>query len=163
MTGDIPAHDLPTSDGDESRPPSRPAGRPSALLVACAIVLVEVVLTTGLAVLALVELVRGESQVPGATVFFAAFCALVAVVLVAAARALLAGRRWGRSPIVTWQVLLVVMALGWYGAEHSLAVAAVLVAAGCVVVCLLLPSVVAFTTVATMGPGQGSGVQGPSR
>lgn len=155
MTGNAPSRDLPTPGGPPRRATSWKTGRPAALVVACAIVLVEVVLTVGLGVLALVELIRGESQVPGAMVFFTAFCLLVAFVLVAAARSLLSGRRWGRSPIVTWQVLLGVMALGWYGADHSVATGAVLVAAAAVVVCLLVPSVVAFTTAAAPGTADG--------
>jgi len=99
-----------------------------------------------LAVLAVVALVRGPAQVPGAMVFFATFSALVAVVLVASARALWRDRRWARSPVITWQVLLVVMAVGWLGVERTIGAAAVLGAAVLVTVCLLLPSVVAVTT-----------------
>lgn len=118
------------------------------LLEACALVVV-----TGVAI---ASLVRGDAALPGAMVFFAAFCLLVAVVLVQAGRALLVGKRWARSPVITWQVLLGVMAVGWLGVEVTVAAAAVLLVAVGVTVCLLLPSAVAFTTgtgQASRGPG----------
>jgi len=108
------------------------------LLEACALVVV-----TGVAV---ASLVRGDAALPGAMVFFAAFCLLVAVVLVQASRALLVGKRWARSPVITWQVFLGVMAIGWIGVEATVASAAVLLVAVGVTVCLLLPSAVAFST-----------------
>ncbi len=126
--------------------------RPAALLVGVGLVLLEacaLVATTGVAI---ATLVRGDAALPGAMVFFAAFCLLVAAVLVQASRALLVGKRWARSPVITWQVLLGVMAVGWLGVEATVAAAAVLLAAVGVTVCLLLPSAVAFTTRSGQSP-----------
>ena len=103
----------------------------------------------GLGLRAVVELVRVGAVIPGAMVFLAVFCILVALVLVVAVRALVAGKRWARSPVITWQVLLASMAIGWFGAEQTAATAAVLVGTVLVVICLLLPSVVAATTPAS--------------
>ncbi|MHB1490373.1 MAG: hypothetical protein ACYCTH_07720 [Cellulomonas sp.] len=133
--------------------------RPAALLVGVGLVLLEagaLVATTGVAI---ASLVRGDATLPGALVFFAAFCLFVAVVLVQASRALLVGKRWARSPVITWQVLLGVMAVGWLGVEVTVAAAAVLLAAVGVTACLLLPSAVAFTTLfgqSSRSPGGGS-------
>lgn len=122
-----------------------PARRPVALVVVCLLVLVEAAALAGLAVAFVVDLVRG-AELPGPTVFLAVFLLGVAAVLVLATRALAAGRRWGRSPVLTWQLLLLVMAVGWFSAEPSPWAAAVVVVALVVGVGLLVPSVVAATT-----------------
>ncbi|WNB86292.1 hypothetical protein [Cellulomonas sp. ATA003] len=111
------------------------------------LVLLEAGLLIGLAGAWVVDLVRGASQLPGATVFLALFAAGVAAVLVAAVRGLWSGRRWARSPIMTWQVLLVVMSVGWLGADPAAWVVAVLVVALVVAVGLLLRPVVEWTAV----------------
>jgi hypothetical protein len=115
------------------------------LAVLCVLVVLEAGALVGMAVVWLTELVRGESQLPGATVFLVVFAVGVAAVLVLAARGLWAGRRWARSPVMTWQVLLVVMAVGWLGADPAWWIVAVLVSALLVGVGLLLPPVVAAT------------------
>jgi hypothetical protein len=116
-----------------------------ALVVVCALVLLQAGLLVGLAVAWVVGLVRGGSQLPGATVFLVLFAAGVAAVLALAARGLWAGRRWARSPVMTWQVLLVVMSAGWLGVETALWTVGVLVSALVVAAGLLLPAVVAVT------------------
>ncbi|MDC7122912.1 hypothetical protein OMK64_15370 [Cellulomonas fimi] len=100
----------------------------------------------GLGVAFVVSLVRGTAELAAPTAFLVAFCAGVAALLVLAARGLWAGRRWARSPVMTWQVLLVVLALGWLGQEVAVWAVAVLVVAVAVGVLLLLPPVVAATT-----------------
>lgn len=130
--------------------------RPAALLVAVGLILLEAVALVVVTGVSVVSLVRGDAALPGPMVFFAVFCLLVAAVLVQASRALLAGRRWARSPVITWQVLLGVMAVGWLGVEVTAAATAVLVVAVAVTAALLLPPVVAFTTGsahASGGPG----------
>lgn len=127
--------------------------RPAAVLIGVALVLLEACALIVVSGVAVASLVRGDAAPPGAMVFFAAFCLLVAVVLVQASRALLSGRRWARSPVITWQVLLGVMAVGWLGVEVTVAAAAVLLVAIAITVCLLLPAAVAFTTGTGRGPG----------
>ncbi len=105
----------------------------------------------GLAVAWLVDLVRGRAEVPGALVFLVVFCLAIALVLVAAARGLWNGRRWARSPVMTWQVLLVVLSLGWLGQQVTPWGIAVLAVALVVGVALLLPSVVAATSLRAGG------------
>lgn len=119
--------------------------RPRLLAVTCVLVLLESVVLAGLGVAFLVSLVRGTSALAAPTAFLVAFCWGVAALLVLAARGLWAGRRWARSPVMTWQVLLVVLAVGWLGQEVTLWAVLVLAGAVAVGVLLLLPPVVAAT------------------
>jgi len=119
--------------------------RPLPLLLVCLLVLVEAAAFVGLAIAWVVDLVRGVSELPAATVFLAVFGLGVAALLVASARGLWNGRRWARSPVMTWQILLVVLTVGWLGVEVSAWALLVLAGAVLVGVCLLLPSVVAAT------------------
>jgi predicted MFS family arabinose efflux permease len=119
--------------------------RPVPLVVLCALVLLQAGLLVGLAGAWLLDLVRGEVQLPAATIFLVLFALGVAAVLALSARGLWSGRRWARSPVMTWQVLLVVMAVGWLGADPSPWIVAVLVSALAVAVGLMLPAVVAAT------------------
>ncbi|MFI2754606.1 hypothetical protein ACGIF2_14340 [Cellulomonas sp. P22] len=122
------------------------ARRPSRLLAAiCLLVLLEAALLVGLGVAFAVELVRG-AQLPAAMVFLVVFLVAVAAVLGASARGLWRGRRWARSPVVTWQLLLVVLSIGWLQVEPSAWAVAVLVGALVIVAGLVVPSVVAATT-----------------
>ncbi|WP_343035301.1 hypothetical protein [Cellulomonas septica] len=93
----------------------------------------------------MVSLVRGATALAAPTAFLVAFCVGIAALLALAARGLWAGRRWARSPVMTWQVLLVVLAVGWLGQEVTAWAVAVLAVAVAVGVLLLLPSVVAAT------------------
>ncbi|WP_448630006.1 hypothetical protein [Cellulomonas soli] len=96
--------------------------RPALLVAVCTLVLVEVAALAGLGAVFGLQLVRGDASTPGATVFLALFCWGVAAVLALCARGLWRGRRWARSPVMTWQIMLVVLALGWFGVEAELVV-----------------------------------------
>jgi hypothetical protein len=113
--------------------------------VVCVLVLLEAALLVGVGIAFGAELVRGAS-VPGAAAFLLAFMLGVAAVLVASSRGLWRGRRWSRSPVLTWQLLLVVLAFGWIEVEPTWWAGLVLVVAVVVGVGLVLPSVVAATT-----------------
>ena len=129
---------------------------PVALAGVCLVVVVQAAVLAGLAIAWAADLVRGRSEVPGATVFLVLFALGVAAVLVAGARGLWHGRRWARSPVMTWQLLLGVMAIGWLTAEPAAWAMAVLASALVVAVGLLLPAVVAATSDRTPRPGGGS-------
>jgi hypothetical protein len=109
-------------------------------------VLLQAAVLVGLAVGFSADLVRGRTQLAGATLFLVVFTLALAAALVLAARALWRGRRWGRAPVLTWQLLLVVMAVGWIRAEPTVWAAAILASAVVVIVTLLLPRVVSVTT-----------------
>ncbi|WP_448061663.1 hypothetical protein [Cellulomonas hominis] len=130
--------------GPASRP-TAPAPRPATLRLVCLLVLLEAVALVVLAGALVVDLVRG-AELPGAVAFLLAFALGVAVALVLAARALWAGRRWARSPVMTWQLLLLVLAIGWFGVEPAPWIVAVVLVAAVTGVCLVLPAVVAATT-----------------
>ena len=97
------------------------------------------------AVVALVVVLVRGTPLAAASVALAVLAAGLASVLGAAGRALLAGRRWARSPVITVHVLVVAMAVAsWRTAPAPWP--AVGVALGVLVVaCLLQRSVVAWT------------------
>lgn len=111
----------------------------------CALVLLQGIALAGIAVALVVGLVRG-SDLPGPVVFLVVLAIGLAALLVAAARALLAGHRWARSPVMTVQVLLVALSIGWLGAESAVWIVGVLVVAVLTGVLLLVPPVVTWTT-----------------
>lgn len=120
--------------------------RPPVLLAVCCLIVLEAAALAGLGLAVGAELVRGRATMPGVATFLAV-CALgVAALLGLCARGLWHGRRWARSPVITWQILLVVLALGWFGSEPSLWAPVVIVIAVAIVVGLLLPAVVRATT-----------------
>ncbi|WP_421740904.1 hypothetical protein [Cellulomonas sp.] len=119
--------------------------RPVALLVVCLLVTLEAAAFLGLGVAWTVDVLRGTATMPGASLFLAAFGAGIALLLLLAARGLWRGRRWARSPVIMWQILLVVLAIGWLGAEPTAWAVLVLVVAVAIGVGLLLPAVVAVT------------------
>lgn len=140
---------MPRSPRDPAPVPARPTApagtRPAVLGLLCLVVLVQAAVLIGLGGAWVRDLVSGASEVPGATLFLIAFALGIAALLIAAARALWHGRRWARSPVITWQILLIAMSIGWLGAERTGWAVAVLVSALLVLVGLLLPSVVAVT------------------
>lgn len=90
--------------------PSEPTGtgsasHPVALRLVMGAVALEAVLLGVAAGAVLVELVGGGSGSVAVSVFLVVFFLGVAAVLLAAARTLWAGRRGGRAPVVTWQIL----------------------------------------------------------
>ncbi|KQY48230.1 hypothetical protein [Cellulomonas sp. Root137] len=119
--------------------------RPVPLLVVCLLLTLEAAAFLGLGVAWTVDVVRGTATMPAASLFLAAFGAGIALLLLLAARGLWRGRRWARSPVIMWQILLVVLAIGWLGAEPTAWAVVVLVVAVGIGVGLLLPAVVAVT------------------
>jgi hypothetical protein len=71
-------------------------------------VLIEVIGLVAFAVVLLGELLTGGSSSLGVSLFLVFFLLGVAWVLVVSCRALLAGRRSGRGPVVTWQLFQIV-------------------------------------------------------
>lgn len=61
---------------------------------------------------ALVQVLSGRAVVLRNVAMLALVGLLLGLALLALARAVLAGRRWARSPAITWQLLLA--AVGWY-------------------------------------------------
>ena len=64
----------------------------------------------------------------------------------AAARALADGRRWGRAPVITWQLLQLAVAVPGLRSDSPLVSAALLLASVVVLVGIFLPAVVRHTS-----------------
>lgn len=118
----------------------------SALVIG---VLIEVIGLVAFAVVLLGELLTGGSSSLGVSLFLIFFLLGVAWVLVVSCRALLAGRRSGRGPVVTWQLFQIVGSVAATGSGTGASVPggwAALTIAVVVGGLLMTPSVVAATS-----------------
>lgn len=127
-----------------------PTSRPALLLVACGLVLLEALALVAAAVAGVVVLLRG-ADAPAVAGFLVVLALGAALLLASAARALWGGRRWGRGPVLTAQVLLVVVAATLWGAGAGPAAGAGVALGLLVAVAVLAPPVVR----ATAGAGGG--------
>jgi hypothetical protein len=112
-------------------------------------VLIEAIGLVAFAVVLLGELLTGGSSSLGVSLFLVLFLLGVAWVLVVSCRALLAGRRSGRGPVVTWQLFQIVGSIAAIGSGTGVSVPggwATLVLAVVVGGLLMTPSVVAATS-----------------
>lgn len=139
--------------GDErgSTAPTTPSGGPGGggpgigVRVVAAVTVLEAVGLAALAGWGVTRLVAGAEPDVGTGVFLVAFALAVAVVLVVCARALLAGRRSGRAPVATWQLLQGATAFALGSATGLAAAWVVLALSALVFVLLMTPPVVAQT------------------
>ena len=92
------------------------AGRPRTLRFALLLVFLEVLALAVAGVLLAVDAALGRVQDAGATMATAVFVVVLAALLAFAARGLWQLRRWGRGPVVTWQVLQFAIGLTQLGA-----------------------------------------------
>jgi hypothetical protein len=106
---------------------------------------VEAVALVGLSGWGVVQLVSGQQTAVGVVLFLVVFGLAVAAALVASARALWEGRRTGRAPVATWQLLQGATALALLQATDAPLAWAVLVLSVVVFVLLLTRPVVAYT------------------
>ena len=128
-----------------SSPDARGEGRgvvPSAVRAGVALVLVEAAVLVAAALWLLLSVVRGAASSASAGVGVGLFALAMAAILVLAARAVTAGRRGGRAPVLTWQLLQAATAASLLGAGPPVATAAggALAVAVLVAVLLLGPS-----------------------
>lgn len=122
-----------------------PTSRPLLLVVACGLVLLEVLGLVLAAVAGVLTLVRG-SDAPGVAVFLVVLALGAALLLASAARGLWSGRRWGRGPVLTAQVLMVVVSATLWSAGAGGRSAAGVVLGVAVAATVLAPPVVAATS-----------------
>lgn len=145
-----PADPAPAPGTDPSRdafpgPGPGVASRPPLLVVACVLVLAEVLALVVAAVVGLVALTGGGDVGPVVALVVLALGA--AGLLAGAVRGLWGGRRWGRGPVLTAQIIVVVTAATWWGSGGGV-LAVLPIAVGLVVgVAVLTPRVVAATSV----------------
>lgn len=106
------------SDGsDGGRESAPPAGRPALLVGAIGLILLEAVALAVLSVLIVVDLLSGIGGDAVTSVSLGAALLGLAALLVVGARALAQGRRWGRGPVVTWQLLQFFIGLSALGSD----------------------------------------------
>ncbi|QDB78672.1 hypothetical protein FHE66_10050 [Georgenia sp. 311] len=127
----------------------RPVRPPTALLSALLLLLVEVGALLALTVGMLLEVVRGQSTGGAVTAVLAALFLGLCAVLVAAGRALYQRHRWGRGPVVTWQLLLLATGVSQAGALEWWVVTLLVAFPVAVTVGILLPRSVEWTSSAT--------------
>ena len=115
--------------------------------------LLILIATVGLEILALViaggfalfEMTRPGATI-GADLFLAAFGWGMALLLFFAVRGLLDGKRWGRSPVMTWQLFQIVIAVTWLTAVVHVGGVVLLLLAVVVIGTLMSRTVVEATT-----------------
>ncbi|WP_225753620.1 hypothetical protein [Actinotalea sp. Marseille-Q4924] len=132
------------SSSTRDRPPA-PAAPPPSLRVVVVVAVVEAVAIVVLSGWGVVQLVTGQQTAVGVVLFLVLFGLAVAATLVGSARALWEGRRTGRAPVATWQLLQGATALAVLQATSAPAAWAVLVLSVVVFVLLLTRPVVAYT------------------
>jgi hypothetical protein len=98
--------------GDSSATDLTPVDRRPWRRLGAGLALLESLPLLGLALLYLGELVTSRATVVRNAVMLVVLLGAAGVGLLVVARGLLAGRRWARSPAVTWQILL--LAVAWY-------------------------------------------------
>ncbi len=127
-------------DRRDGADPARGGERPAALIIALAVVALQVLGLTVLAVAGLGGLVGTPAAGQITIVTLAVVLLGLAFLIGAAAWALWQGRRWGRGPVVTWQLLLLVIGVSRVGADAWWATVLPAVAAVVVLVGVLTPA-----------------------
>lgn len=151
---------MPESSPDQPNPAA-----PRALVVVSALVLTEAVVLVGVALWSTIGLVTEGSAALGVALFLILACLGVAAALVAAERALRAGRRGGRAPVVTWQLLQAAtgLTIGSAASGPLGSAAWVALAVALVVVVLMMTRAVVLHTVPRArqdGVDDGEGTEG---
>ncbi len=102
-----------------------------------------------------IALIRAPGGPAGAQVFLIGCALAAAAVLALSARALARGRRAGRAPIATWQLLQLAVGITMIGTDERWWAIAAAVMALAILALLVSPPVVALTT-GSNGPSNGS-------
>ena len=122
-----------------------PAPRPVPLVVGLVLVLLEAIVLVGVGVSVVVASLidHGDLLVTNAGVLLV--LVLIGGFLFLAARALWQGKRWGRGPVITWQLLQLAVAITSWGTLEWWVLLPALVLPVVVSVCLLVPASLAAT------------------
>ncbi|HLS73729.1 MAG TPA: hypothetical protein VK046_08160 [Actinomycetaceae bacterium] len=124
-------------------PPAR-RRPPASLVLALLLVVVELGALAALTGGMVVELVAGRTVDPLFTSITAAVFIGLIVLLALAVRALHQGRRWGRGPVITWQLLVLAIGISQAGALVWWLAALLIAIPVAVVVGTLVPPSVAW-------------------
>lgn len=141
------------TDDSLERPQHRPDPAPVEdpwrnlpLLVALVLVGLEALLLVAAAVWSIVDLVRGGFVGAAVSVALTVVLLLFVLLLVVGINALWQGRRWGRGPVLTWQLIQAAIALGAIGIAPAWATFPTLIVSLAVGIGLLLPASVRATS-----------------
>lgn len=118
---------------------------PRPLLILIAAVGLEILALVIAGGFALFEMTRPGATI-GADLFLAAFGWGMALLLFFAVRGLVDGKRWGRSPVMTWQLFQIVIAVTWLTAVVHVGGVVLLLLAVVVIGTLMSRTVVEATT-----------------
>ena len=138
-----------TTEGPAHVPAPAPVEDPwrnLPLLVALVVAGLEGLLLVGAAIWAIVDMVRTDFESAAVSVALAVFMLLFVGLLVLGIHALWLGRRWGRGPVLTWQLIQAAIAVSVIGIAPPWALYPALLASLVVAVGLLLPASVAATS-----------------
>jgi hypothetical protein len=131
---------------DVSAAPEGKMAAPAPLAAALLGVVLEAAALLGMAVAFLLDVVRGLVLDISTTVAMAVFFIGLALLLLTAGRALWRRRRWGRGPVITWQLLQAVVAVGVAGAIPVYLVALLVLVSAGVIAGVLWPSSRGYTS-----------------
>ncbi|WP_147918246.1 hypothetical protein [Ruania zhangjianzhongii] len=123
----------------------KPASRSAPLLIGLAVVLLEAAVLVVLGIGVVVASLLDHGDMLGTNAGVLAVLILIGGFLLLAVRAMWQGKRWGRGPVITWQLLQFFVAVTSWGALEWWALVPALVLPVIVVVCLLLPASLAAT------------------
>ena len=122
-----------------------PSDRPLALRIGLAVVLLEAVVLVVLGAGVVIASVLDDGAMLGINAGVLAVLVLIGGFLLLAVRGLWQGKRWGRGPVITWQLLQFFVAItSWGGLEWWALVPALLLPV-IVLVCLLTPASLSAT------------------
>lgn len=124
------------------------------LLIALVVALVEAVGLVVMGIAGVLSSFMDEGAMLGANAGVLIVFALIGALLLLMVRALWGGKRRGRGPVITWQILQFAVAASSFGVVAWWLLVLAMLLSVIVTVCLLLPSSLA----ATGTPGRSDGV-----
>lgn len=131
--------------GSELIPTPSPASRPTALRVLIAVLACEILVLIVAGGFAGFEMTRPNATI-SADLFLLALAWGLALILFYAGRGLLRGQRWARSPVMTWQLFQIVIAVSWLTTSVHIGALLLLASGLTIAFCLMTKGVVAATT-----------------
>jgi hypothetical protein len=116
------------------------------LLLALVLTGLEALVLIGVAVWSVVDMVRGGFDGAAVSIALTVVLLLFVLLLLVGINALWQGRRWGRGPVLTWQLIQLAIALGAIGIAPLGAILPTIAISVAVGIGLLLPASVRATS-----------------
>ncbi|TDE97470.1 hypothetical protein EXU48_04580 [Occultella glacieicola] len=137
---------MSTTSSPSDPGPARPDDRPLSLRIGLAVALLEAVGLVVIGVASVVLALAGDAAFAGFAAGVLVVLLLIGGLLFLAVRALWQGKRWGRGPVITWQLLQFAVGAASYASVPWWAATVPMVLAVVVVVTLLVPASLAATS-----------------